>query len=73
MSPAQKPHPLTTLSRSLWPALLGIARATVEAHERGEECKLCPSYQAGRCSRLAGARRLVADPQMLAAEREAQA
>ncbi|MFK3980746.1 hypothetical protein ACI2K4_10275 [Micromonospora sp. NPDC050397] len=64
-------HPLTIMPRSVWPALLGIARATVAAHERGEECRLCPAYPMGRCPRLAAARQLVLDPEMLAAEREA--
>ncbi|MFK3985247.1 hypothetical protein ACI2K4_33345 [Micromonospora sp. NPDC050397] len=65
-------HPSTIMPRYLWPAILGIARATIAAHECGEECRLCPAYPAGKCGRLAAARRLATDPEMLAAEREAQ-
>ncbi|MFK3980936.1 hypothetical protein ACI2K4_11225 [Micromonospora sp. NPDC050397] len=64
-------HRLTIMPRSVWPAMLGNARATVAAHEGGEECRLCPAFPAGRCTRLAWARLIVADPEMLAAERQA--
>ena len=67
-----RPHG-TILSRYLWPALLGNARAIVAAHADGEECGLCPCYPAGDCARLRWASRLLADPEMLAVEREAQA
>jgi hypothetical protein len=63
----------TILPESLWPALLGNSRVIVAAHERGEECQLCPSSRRGEeCARLRGARRYLADPEMLGVEREAQ-
>ncbi|MFI6757941.1 hypothetical protein ACIBF5_02175 [Micromonospora sp. NPDC050417] len=65
-------HPLTIMPRSVWPAMLGNARATVAAHEGGEECRLCPAYGRGRCARLRWARQMVADPEMLAAEQAAR-
>ncbi|MFK3981789.1 hypothetical protein ACI2K4_15605 [Micromonospora sp. NPDC050397] len=64
-------HPLTIMPRSVWPVILGMARSTVAAHEGGEECRMCPSYPAGRCARLVAALRAVVDPEMLAAERQA--
>lgn len=60
----------TMLPPSLWPALLGNARAIVEAHRDEQECGLCPAYPDGECARLAWADRLLADPMMLAVERD---
>ncbi|MFI6762713.1 hypothetical protein ACIBF5_26630 [Micromonospora sp. NPDC050417] len=65
-------HPLTTMPRSAWPAILRNARAIVEAHEGGDECQMCPAYAPGQCARLMAALRAVVDPEMLAAEREVQ-
>ncbi|MGW4466056.1 hypothetical protein [Micromonospora sp. NPDC004704] len=64
-------HPLTRFSPSLWPALLANTRRIVTRHESGEECEVCPCYRPGRCARLGAARRLLADPEIVAAEQEA--
>ncbi|MFK3982788.1 hypothetical protein ACI2K4_20715 [Micromonospora sp. NPDC050397] len=62
-------HPLTIMPRSVWPAILGGARATVEAHEGGE-CQMCPAYAPGQCTRLLAAQQAVVDPLLLHAEQE---
>ena len=73
MNDEWRPPHGTILGESLWPELLRQARGTVARHEAGEECQLCPSAVGDEeCARLRGARRYLADPEMLAVEQAAQ-
>ncbi|MFI6757617.1 hypothetical protein ACIBF5_00540 [Micromonospora sp. NPDC050417] len=66
-----RPHG-TIMPPQVWPAMLGNARAIVEAHLNEQECGLCPAFRRGKCGRLAWATRMLADPVMLAVERAAE-
>lgn len=60
----------TILSRALWPELVRQSRRLVAAHDGNAMCDRCAGP--GDCHRLRSAQGYLADPEMLAVEREAR-
>jgi hypothetical protein len=67
---SQPTSPVTNLSRALWPELVRQSRRVVAVHAGNVMCDRCAGP--GDCHRLRGAQTYLADPELLAAEREAQ-